>query len=553
MGQEDPRLIRIDGEERKEFPIGVGTTRIGRSPRNDICLNETAVSRFHCYLIRDGATVLAFNDRSKNPARVDGEVAAGRRLKSGEVLEIGRCRLVYHGPLVAPAPAKQVPRRSLPERLRAQARKALPAALLDRPPVRVLAILVVSFLVLAPTGAWLIISGFRESGKSGAGETAAAAAAPSVPPPAAAPAGLEAREAALAPEIRKLLAEYKDDLRAEGTRRAEALSARIAELEAELKRLKAKDEGGTAAHAAAAVPAVLEGSPAEPLPVRALESRSPTASPSPEAAGAAVEEAAAPPGPSAGARSARTVARPAPAGAPRSLREISNLVEALCRRIDDYATLAVKPSSLEPELRDLASASGKAAAEGLLRVHDHVRRLLRATRAGMEENRRRKEALLTRAGEEEQKPPAGSGSKNEGGYGGKAEGEKAEHKQRLLELSEKAMEIQRKQSESLVRLRDAVLAAVGRKGDPEAFSYLRFSFTYETDEDLCRAILPVFEAAGSRGSIPALYHKLSGAKDPAFREAIHRTLVVMAGRDLGDSAGPWAEWWVREGKKELEQ
>ena len=84
-------------------------------------------------------------------------------------------------------------------------------------------------------------------------------------------------------------------------------------------------------------------------------------------------------------------------------------------------------------------------------------------------------------------------------------------------------------------------------------AFLRFSFTYESDADLCRAILPVFQAAGSRDCIPTLYHKLSGARDPALKEAIHRTLIHLAGRDLGDTTGPWAEWWVREGKKELER
>ena len=55
--QQEPSLLRVDTPDRQEFPIAEGVTRIGRSRGSDICLEDTAVSRFHCYLERRGEEV----------------------------------------------------------------------------------------------------------------------------------------------------------------------------------------------------------------------------------------------------------------------------------------------------------------------------------------------------------------------------------------------------------------------------------------------------------------------------------------------------------------
>jgi len=92
------RLVRTDGEQHAEFPIREGITRIGRSRGLDVCLTDTAVSRFHCYLLRIGDVVKVFDGNSKHPARLNGEIVNGQRLVSGNTLSVGRCTLVYEGP-----------------------------------------------------------------------------------------------------------------------------------------------------------------------------------------------------------------------------------------------------------------------------------------------------------------------------------------------------------------------------------------------------------------------------------------------------------------------
>src|SRR4051812_32997272 len=98
MGDRDFRLVQLDLPERLEFSLAEGTTRIGRASSNTIVLRDSAVSRFHCYLVREGAEVKVFDGGSRNPARVDGAVAAGQPLLPGQVLLVGRCRLVLEAP-----------------------------------------------------------------------------------------------------------------------------------------------------------------------------------------------------------------------------------------------------------------------------------------------------------------------------------------------------------------------------------------------------------------------------------------------------------------------
>src|SRR5687767_7454801 len=136
----EPRLIRTDLPVRQEFPVLEGETRIGRSKANEIRLEDSAVSRFHCHLEREGPRVRFFNTRGKNPARVDGEVASGQLLQPGNTIRVGRCQFLYEGPPASAADAPPALPRARPVR-----RSSL---LRHRPqrPAASLAILVILFL-----------------------------------------------------------------------------------------------------------------------------------------------------------------------------------------------------------------------------------------------------------------------------------------------------------------------------------------------------------------------------------------------------------------------
>jgi hypothetical protein len=478
------------------------------------------VSRFHCYLLREGDVVRVFDGESKNPARIDGEPANGQRLRSGHTLRVGKCEFVYEGPLPArPGTAMTAPVRPVTAPL-SRRRVARPA----HPPITA----IVLVLILVAAGAWILVKAFPEI--TGRKESAA---------PEKGEARTDARTAAgLEERIAQLLlseaAYRKDAARAAGDGRVEELAREIAELRAELERARLRE---------AAAPAALDHAVA-------LGARGAAAASEPDAAqfGSVRVDGVEREPPDAPSRTGKTsVVSTRPPPRRRSPREIGALVAALRARIDDYATHIVKPKDLEPELSELAGTAGREGAGAMLDVHAHARGLERQVEASIEENRRRKEGLLRAAALTPQPPKPPPGDRK--GYShAPPPGSQTEANQRLLELSAKAMEIHALHLEHLRPLVAAVLRALGTMEDPAALDHLRLRLVSETDGDLTLAILQAIEAARHRPAVPALLRRLSSAGDPGLREAIRKTLAAIAGVDLGDRSGPWEEWWEREGK-----
>jgi DNA-directed RNA polymerase subunit RPC12/RpoP len=83
---------RSDGETQV-VPLGVGWSRIGRSARADIRLDDPTVSRRHALVVRtrDG-DVRVLDDRSLNGIRVNGERIEWGSLADGDELAVGRFR-----------------------------------------------------------------------------------------------------------------------------------------------------------------------------------------------------------------------------------------------------------------------------------------------------------------------------------------------------------------------------------------------------------------------------------------------------------------------------
>ena len=74
--------------------LKVGWTRIGRSERADLRLDDATVSRRHALLVlTDEGELRALDDRSMNGLLVNGESVEWAPLSDGDELEIGRYRL----------------------------------------------------------------------------------------------------------------------------------------------------------------------------------------------------------------------------------------------------------------------------------------------------------------------------------------------------------------------------------------------------------------------------------------------------------------------------
>jgi len=94
--------LSVDG---KAIVLREGTTRIGRSPTADICLEDPTVSRRHAMVIREGDSVRILDDRSLNGVFVNGERVTGKVLTDRDVVMLGRNEIVFEAPATRPIAA----------------------------------------------------------------------------------------------------------------------------------------------------------------------------------------------------------------------------------------------------------------------------------------------------------------------------------------------------------------------------------------------------------------------------------------------------------------
>ncbi|MEW6336291.1 MAG: FHA domain-containing protein [Acidobacteriota bacterium] len=83
-----PRLI-TEGDDGAEYPLGFVTTTIGRSPANDICISDDAVSRRHAKIVVGEQGFVVCDLNSENGVYVNGERVKERLLADGDIVEIG--------------------------------------------------------------------------------------------------------------------------------------------------------------------------------------------------------------------------------------------------------------------------------------------------------------------------------------------------------------------------------------------------------------------------------------------------------------------------------
>ncbi len=81
---ETPRILRVTA----------GSTRtVGRGPRADFVVDATLLSRMHCRLVATDSTLTVEDLKSTNGVFVNGARVARMRLKTGDILRVGRLEL----------------------------------------------------------------------------------------------------------------------------------------------------------------------------------------------------------------------------------------------------------------------------------------------------------------------------------------------------------------------------------------------------------------------------------------------------------------------------
>jgi len=77
------------------YSLDADLTSVGRMVDNDIVIDDPFASRYHAQIRRRGNETLLFDTGSSRGTRVNGVLVREHRLRSGDVIEIGKSRLIY--------------------------------------------------------------------------------------------------------------------------------------------------------------------------------------------------------------------------------------------------------------------------------------------------------------------------------------------------------------------------------------------------------------------------------------------------------------------------
>ncbi len=110
-----PRLVVIEGPDKgAEFEL-LGTALVGRDPTTDFTLTDPAVSRHHVRLsFNEEGDVVAEDLGGRNPMLVNGRRTPRKRLRDGDIIQIGKTKILFKYPIAGEelAQAEPQPQRS---------------------------------------------------------------------------------------------------------------------------------------------------------------------------------------------------------------------------------------------------------------------------------------------------------------------------------------------------------------------------------------------------------------------------------------------------------
>ena len=117
-------VLPAEGAGQRLLLLAEGETSIGRSSQNDIVIEDPAVSRCHCRVIRTGSRVVFEDLGERNITRLRKQPAHGRQLREGDRLHLGRSSLLFHSGAAAAASSPAVRKRVVPRRKASESFKA---------------------------------------------------------------------------------------------------------------------------------------------------------------------------------------------------------------------------------------------------------------------------------------------------------------------------------------------------------------------------------------------------------------------------------------------
>lgn len=89
-------IVSVEGVEIKQLHLREGRTTLGRSPENDVVLENMVVSGHHCEFELSGLGEVHIEDLSStNGTYIDGKLVKRQRLNDGDVIEIGNFHIRF--------------------------------------------------------------------------------------------------------------------------------------------------------------------------------------------------------------------------------------------------------------------------------------------------------------------------------------------------------------------------------------------------------------------------------------------------------------------------
>ncbi len=111
-GDRMPKLRILRGTQLlREMAVDQDSVSIGRTPENDVFLNDALISRKHCSIIRRGNGFILYDLGSSNRTFVNDAPAEVRALVPGDRIRVGEHVLVFEDEAYAQAPPQEQTRR----------------------------------------------------------------------------------------------------------------------------------------------------------------------------------------------------------------------------------------------------------------------------------------------------------------------------------------------------------------------------------------------------------------------------------------------------------
>lgn len=98
-------LVLTDARSAFWVPLTHPVFSVGRSPQNDLSIDESAVSRQHCSFVEEAGAWSVCDLGSRNGTMFRDSRVSRHALRSGDVLRLGTVMLVFVDAVAVPAPA----------------------------------------------------------------------------------------------------------------------------------------------------------------------------------------------------------------------------------------------------------------------------------------------------------------------------------------------------------------------------------------------------------------------------------------------------------------